>query len=323
MVRFSPFNERRVQCRRVLGVVEHFFEPPRRSHQLSSFDLHDTIVSSRLEHLAVQSRWTKDATDDLLVEIESVGDDQGKTLEIHPVRDVAQQSERVSVASSSGHCRWPKPRPNLDRDEYPRWPRLAAGEGANFVGLELLDGESGSPSLVEATANVGGFLKPSSDGVPGKPFDASNRRDADALDSESDHCVESRPSMLETVVRRAFRRRERLFALDAPVATAFRGSRPVESVPNDVPGADFFMRTTFGVETAQTFHSRGPCRRKNYVRRNQAQTLARRLVRAWPPTLDCGSTINSVKGWIGVLMTEDSSLPWRTKRRCVYPKRPG
>ena len=97
--------------------------------------------------------------------------------------------------------------------------------------------------------------------------------------------------MLETVVRRAFRRRERLFALDAPVATAFPGSRPVESVPNDVPGADFFMRTTFGVETAQTFHSRGPCRRKNYVRRNQAQTLARRLVRAWPPTLDCGSTL--------------------------------
>ena len=80
----------------------------------------------------------------------------------------------------------------------------------------------------------------------------SNRRDADALDSESDHCVETRPSMLETVVRRAFRRRERLFALDAPIATAFPGSRPVESVPNDVP-ADFYVRTTFGVETAQTF----------------------------------------------------------------------
>ena len=56
-----------------------------------------------------------------------------------------------------------------------------------------------------------------------KPFDASNRRDAATLDPESDHCFESRPSMLETVVRRAFRRRERLFALDAPVATAFPG----------------------------------------------------------------------------------------------------
>ena len=90
----------------------------------------------------------------------------------------------------------------------------------------------------------------SSDGVPGKLFDARNRRDADALDSESDHCVESRPSMLETVVRRAFRRRERLFALDAPVATAFAGSRSVESVPNDVPGLNFPMERTCGIETS-------------------------------------------------------------------------
>ena len=130
-----PFNERRVQGRRVLGVVERFFESPRRSHQLSSFDFHDTIVSSRLEHLTVQSRWTKDTTDDLLVEIESVGDDQGKTLEIHPVGDVAQQSERVSVASSSDHCRWPEPRPDFDRRENPRWPRFRAYERANLVRL--------------------------------------------------------------------------------------------------------------------------------------------------------------------------------------------
>ena len=141
-----PFNERRVQCRRVLGVVEPFCEPPRCGHQLSSFDLNDAIVSSRLEHLAVESRGTKDATDDLLVEIESVGDDQGKTLDIHAVRDVAQKSERVSVASSSGHRRRPEPRPHLDGDEDPRWPRLAADEGANFIGLELLDDEAGQPA---------------------------------------------------------------------------------------------------------------------------------------------------------------------------------
>jgi len=48
-------------------------------------------------------------------------------------------------------------------------------------GNSWIDAESGNPSLVEATANVGGFLEPSSDGVPGKPFDASNRRDADTL----------------------------------------------------------------------------------------------------------------------------------------------
>ena len=30
------------------------------------------------------------------------------------------------------------------------------------------------------------------------------------------------------------------------------------------------------------------------------------------------TTTNKVKGWIGVLMTEDSSSHWPTKRRHVY-----
>ena len=30
------------------------------------------------------------------------------------------------------------------------------------------------------------------------------------------------------------------------------------------------------------------------------------------------ATTNKVKGWIGVLMTEDSSSHWPTKRRHVY-----
>ena len=182
-----PFDERRVQGRRVLGLGERLCEPPRRAHSGPSFDSNDAIVSSRFEYLTVESCWTKDATHDLLVELESVGDDQGKTLDIHAVRDVAQKRERVTVAASSGHRRRPEPRPHLDGDEHPRGPRLAADEGANFIGLELLDHESGNPSLVEATANVGGTLQPSSDGVPGNPLDPSNRGNADPLDPESNN----------------------------------------------------------------------------------------------------------------------------------------
>jgi len=185
-------DEGGVQCRGVLGIVQHFFEPPQRSHEPTSFDLHDAIVSSGLEHLAVESRWPKDATDDLLVEIETVGDDQGKILEIHPARHVTNEGESVSIASSSDGRRGPEPRPNLDRDEDPRGPRLSAGEGTNLVGLEFLDSESGGPSLVEATARVGGPLKPASDGVPRDPFDASNRGDADTLDPQGDHRIERR-----------------------------------------------------------------------------------------------------------------------------------
>ncbi len=56
--------------------------------------------------------------------------------------------------------------------------------------------------------------------------------------------------MLETVVGRAFRRRERHSALDAPVSTAFPGFRPVETVADDASGADFSAQRTLGIETA-------------------------------------------------------------------------
>ena len=46
--------------------------------------LDPTIVPARFEDLAVKTRWPEEATDDLLVEFESIRDDQGKTLEIHP-----------------------------------------------------------------------------------------------------------------------------------------------------------------------------------------------------------------------------------------------
>ena len=60
----------------VLGVIERVFESPRGSEQRSAFDLDDTIVPARLEDLAVETRWTEEATDDLLVEFESIRDDQ-------------------------------------------------------------------------------------------------------------------------------------------------------------------------------------------------------------------------------------------------------
>ena len=80
----QPLDERRVQCRGVLGVIERVFESPRGSVQRSAFDFNDTIVPARLEDLDVETRWTEESTDDLLVEFESICDDQGKTPEIHP-----------------------------------------------------------------------------------------------------------------------------------------------------------------------------------------------------------------------------------------------
>ena len=115
----QPLDERRVQCRGVLGVIERVFESPRGSVQCSAFDLDDAIVPARFEDLAVKTRWPEEATDDPLVEFESIRNDQGKTPEIHPLRKVAKQSVSVPVASPSRHRRWPEPRPDLDRKRRP------------------------------------------------------------------------------------------------------------------------------------------------------------------------------------------------------------
>ena len=250
----QPLDERRVQCRGVLGVIERVFESLRGSVQRSPFDLDDTIVPARLEDLAVKTRWPEEATDDLLVEIESIRDDQGKTLEIHPLRKVAKQSVSVPVASPSRHRRWPEPRPDLDRNEDPTRRLLVARERANLVGLKLFGSEASDPCVVESTTHLGCLLKPAGDGVPGKPFGPGNRGNADTLDSESDDPVESSSSMLETVVGRAFRRGERLSALAAPVSTAFPGPGSVESVANDVSGTDFAPQRTCEIETSAILH---------------------------------------------------------------------
>ncbi len=250
----QPLDERRVQCRRVLGVIERVFESPRGSVQHSPFDLDDTIVPARLEDLAVETRWTEEATDDFLVEFESIRDDQGKTLEIHPSRKVAKQSVSVPVASPSRHRRWPEPRPDFDCNEDPTRCLLVARERANLVGLKLFGSEAGDPSVIESTTHLGCLLEPAGDGVPGNPFDPGNRGNADTLDSESDDPIESSSSMLETVVGRAFRRGERLSALAAPVSTEFSGPGSVESVANDVSGTDFALQRTCEIETSAILH---------------------------------------------------------------------
>ena len=128
-------------------------------------------------------------------------------------------------------------------------PRVSC-EGANLVCLELLDDEIGDRSPIEATARIGSLLKPARHGIPGETLDPSDREDADALDSEGDNRVESSSTVLKTVVRRAFGRRERLSAFNASVSTAFPGSRSVETVADDVPGTDSSMERTCGIVTS-------------------------------------------------------------------------
>jgi hypothetical protein len=163
----QPLDERSVQFRGVLGVTQRLLKSPRVTDHGSSLDLDNAIVRTRLDDLAIETGWPKDATDNFLVKLEAVCGDQKGTFKIHSAGDVLKESERVSVASSPYDGRRPKPRPNVNRGEDPDRVFLAADDRPNLVSLKLRDCERCSSSIVEPTTRMGGLFEPSSDGIPG------------------------------------------------------------------------------------------------------------------------------------------------------------
>ena len=77
-----------------------------------------------LDHLRVERRGTGDPTDDRPVELEAVGDDQGTCCELPARRDVTNERQGVPGAGSPADSRRPETRPDLNRREHPRRPRL-------------------------------------------------------------------------------------------------------------------------------------------------------------------------------------------------------
>src|SRR5262245_18690673 len=215
----QPLGERSVQFRGVLGVAQRLFESPRGPDQHSSLDLDNAIIPTRLDDLAVQTSWPKDATDNSLVETESVSGDQGDTLKIHSAGYVLKESKRVSVASSPYDGRRPKPRPDINRGEDPDRVFLAADDRPNLVSLKLHDYEGCYSSIVEPTTRMGGLFEPSSDGIPGNSLCTSNRRFVQALDAECGDFVEGRATMLQSMIGCARVPTECLCAAQASVST--------------------------------------------------------------------------------------------------------
>ena len=193
----QPFDKGRVQFRRVLEVAQRFFESPRVADQHSSLDLDDTIVPTSLDHLAVQTRWSQNATDNSLVELESVSDDQGDTVKIHSAGYILKEGKCVSVASSPYDGRRPEPRPYVNRGEDPDRVFLAADDRPNLVRLKLRNGECSHLSSIEPTTRMGCLFKPSSDGIPGDPLYSSDRRLVQALHAESGNFVEGCATVLD------------------------------------------------------------------------------------------------------------------------------
>jgi hypothetical protein len=131
-VRFSRSTNDVFSFRGVLGVAQRLFESPRVADQHSSLDVDDAIIPTGLDYLAVQTSWPQNATDNSLVEFESVSGDQRDTFKIHSAGYVLKESERVSVASSPYDSRRPKPRPDVNRGEDPDRVFLAADDCPNL-----------------------------------------------------------------------------------------------------------------------------------------------------------------------------------------------
>ena len=183
-----------------------------------------------------------------------IGRDQEPGDERHPRRDVAHQRQGVPVAASPNDGRRPETRPDLNRREHPRRPPLPPRARADLVGLQLCGDEAGGPAAAKLATHGSGPLEPAGDGVPGQPFDPRDRGDIDALDAQRDDRVERCSTVLETVVGGAFRRRKRLSAPDAPVATPFSSRGSVESVADNVSGRDVSVQRARGIETAGFLH---------------------------------------------------------------------
>jgi hypothetical protein len=227
----QPFDERRVQFRGVLGVAQHLFQSPRVADQRSSLDLDDAVVPTRLDDLAVQTRWPKDANDSFFVKCESVRHDQRDTFEIHSTRYISQEDEGVSVASSPYDSR--RPRPDVNRGEDPDQMFFVSDNRLKLVCLKLHDGECSYFSIVEPTTKGGCLFKPAIDGIPGDPLYSGDSRLVQTLDAECGNFIEGRATVLESIVRRTGFRAECFSATPAQISTTLRRASLVEAVAND------------------------------------------------------------------------------------------
>jgi hypothetical protein len=179
-------------------VAQHLFQSPRVANQRSSLDLDYTVVSTRLDNPAVQTRWPKDATDSSFVKCESVRHDQRDTSEIHSTGYILKEGERVSLASSSYDSRRPEPRPDVNRGEDPDRMFFVSDDRLKLVCLKLHDGECSYFSIIEPTTKGGGLFEPAIDGIPGYPLYSRDSGLVQALDAECGNFIEGRATVLES-----------------------------------------------------------------------------------------------------------------------------
>jgi hypothetical protein len=248
------FDKGRVQFPGALGISKHLLQSPVSTDYRSSLDLHKTIVPTGFDDLAVQTRRSKDMADDRRIKGESARGDQRDTFEIRSPGEIPEESECVSIASSSHDCRRPKPRPDFNHGEDPGWLFLTPYDCSHLVCLKLCHGEPFYFSIAEATTPVRCSFQPAMDRIPGHSHDSSHGGLVQPLDAESRHLIQDGATVLESLVRRTGIRAERLPTSPATVSTPFPPLGLVEAVENDGSGVGFSRPRALPVWTAETLH---------------------------------------------------------------------
>jgi hypothetical protein len=115
--------------------MQRLFQSPPVPKYRSSLHLHDAIVSARLDHPTIKTRWPKESSDDFLVKPESIRDDQRNLFEIHSFAKVTKEGQGVLGGPFADHGGRPKPRPDIDHGEDPDRLFLASDDRFDFVCL--------------------------------------------------------------------------------------------------------------------------------------------------------------------------------------------
>jgi len=192
--------------------VQSFRESSFGANHHPPFHLHDPVVSTRLDNLAINTGGPKHLPDDSFIELESIRGDQRNILLVRSFRYIPKQSQRVFVTSSANDSRRPKSGPYLDGCEDPGRCLLTFDDRSDLVGLKFRDLKSGCFFIVEATAAVAGSFQPAVDRIPTDALDARDSRFVQTFDAETANLIKGSAPVLKSIVRSPDIRSEGLLA---------------------------------------------------------------------------------------------------------------
>src|SRR5262245_16366896 len=115
----QPFDERSVQRRGIIRLLQPFLEARLCSNHRPPFHLDHLIVSTRFDDLTINAGRSKDLPDDPFIELESVCRDQRKTLGIGALGYILEERQRIFVTPPADNGRRPQSGPDLDGGEDP------------------------------------------------------------------------------------------------------------------------------------------------------------------------------------------------------------